>query len=80
MKKAILIGLIAGITGIAIGYKVPKNKNVGYVMIFGRVTNPEQAGKYFAKINDVVITGCGAKTFFQRLAKKLKLKKSIKFS
>ena len=34
MKKAILIGLIAGITGLAIGYKVPKDKNVGYVMIF----------------------------------------------
>ena len=41
MKKAILIGLIAGITGLAIGYKVPKDKNVGYVMIFGRITNPE---------------------------------------
>ena len=62
MKKAILIGLIAGITGLAIGYKVPKDKNVGYVMIFGRITNPEQAGKYFAKINDVVVKGCGAKT------------------
>ena len=31
-------------------------------MIFGRITNPEQAGKYFAKINDVVVKGCGAKT------------------
>ena len=50
MKKAILIGLIAGITGLAIVYKVPKDKNVGYVMIFGRITNPEQAGKYFATI------------------------------
>ena len=48
MKKAILIGLIAGITGLAIGYKVPKEKNVGYVIIFGRITNLEQAGKYFA--------------------------------
>ena len=28
MKKAILIGLIAGITGLAIGYKVPKDKNM----------------------------------------------------
>ena len=33
MKKAILIGLITGITGLAIGYKIPKDKNVGYVMI-----------------------------------------------
>ena len=57
MKKAILIGLIAGITGLAIGYKVPKDKNVGYVMIFGRITNTEQVGKYFAKINDVVVKG-----------------------
>ena len=31
-------------------------------MIFGRITNPEQAGKYFAKINDVVVKGYGAKT------------------
>ena len=44
MKKAILIGLIAGITGLANGYKIPKDKNVGYVMIFGRITNPEQVG------------------------------------
>ena len=29
MKKTILIGLIAGIAGIAIGYKVPKDKNFG---------------------------------------------------
>ena len=29
MKKTILIGLIAGFAGIAIGYKVPKDKNVG---------------------------------------------------
>ena len=28
IKKAILIGLIAGITGLTIGYKVPKDKNV----------------------------------------------------
>ena len=62
MKKTILVGLIAGITGIAIGYKVPKDKNVGYVMISGRITNPEQAGKYFAAVNDVVVKGCGAKT------------------
>ena len=62
MKKAILIGLIAGITWLSIGYKVPKDKNVGYVIIFGRITNPEQAGKCFAKINDVIVKGCGAKT------------------
>ena len=53
MKKTILIGLIAGITGLAIGYKVPKDKNVGYVVIAGKITNPEQAGKYFARVNDV---------------------------
>ena len=47
MKKTIFIGLIAVIAGIAIGYKIPKEKNVGYVMISGRITNPEQAGKYF---------------------------------
>ena len=41
MKKAILIGLIAGIAGLAIGYKFPKDKNVGYIMISGRITNPE---------------------------------------
>ena len=62
MKKTILIGLISGITGIAIGYKVPKDKNVGYVMISGRITNPEQAGKFFKAVNDVVVKGCGAKT------------------
>ena len=57
MKKSILIGLIAGITGLVIGYKVPKDKNVGYVMISGRITNPEQAGKYFEAVNDVVVKG-----------------------
>jgi uncharacterized protein (DUF1330 family) len=31
-------------------------------MISGGITNPEQAGKYFGKINDVVVKGCGAKT------------------
>ena len=62
MKKTILIGLIAGIAGIAIGYKVPKDKNAGYVMISGRITNPEQAGKYFEAVNNVVVNGCGAKT------------------
>ena len=62
MKKTILISLIAGIAGIVIGYKVPKDKNFGYVMISGRITNPEQAGKYFAAVNDVVVKGCGAKT------------------
>ncbi len=59
MKKAILIGLITSIAGLAIGYKVPKEKNVGHVMISGRITNPEQAGKYFVKINNVVVKGCG---------------------
>ncbi len=49
MKKTILTGLIACIAGLAIGYKV-------------RITNPEQAGKYFEAVNDVVVKGCGAKT------------------
>ena len=62
MKKIFLVGLIAGIAGLSIGYKVPKDKNVGYVMISGQITNPEKAGKYFAKVNDVVVKGCGAKT------------------
>ena len=62
MKKSFLIGLIAGITGLVIGHKVPKDKNVGYVMISGRITNSEQASKYFAEVNDVVVKGCGAKT------------------
>ena len=30
------------------------------MIISGRITNPEQAGKYFAAVNDV--KGCGAKT------------------
>ena len=62
MKKPILIGLIAGITGLAIGYKVPKYKNVGFVMISGTITNMEQAQKYFKKAQEVVINGCGATT------------------
>ena len=62
MKKAILIGSIVCTAGLAIGYRVPKDKKVGYVTISGRITNSEQAGKYFAKINDVVVKGCGAKT------------------
>tara|TARA_S200000501_G_scaffold180940_1_gene170366 strand:- start:192 stop:314 length:123 start_codon:yes stop_codon:yes gene_type:complete len=40
MKKSILIGLLAGITRLTIGYKVPKDKNIGYVMISGRITKP----------------------------------------
>ena len=62
MKRILLIGVIAGIAGLAIGYKLPKDKNVGYVMISGKITNPEQAGKYFEAVNDVVVKGCGAKT------------------
>ena len=44
MKRIILAGLIASITGLAIGYKVPKDKNVGSVIISVRITKPEQAG------------------------------------
>ena len=62
MKKTILIGLIAGIAGLAVGYKFPKDKNIGYVMISGRITNMEQAQKYFKKVEEVVINGCGATT------------------
>ena len=49
MKKPILIGLNAGIAGLAIGYKVPKDKNVGYGMIISRITNPEKAGNILQK-------------------------------
>ena len=45
MKKSILISLIAGIVVFAIGYKVPKDKNIGYEIISGRIINPEQSGK-----------------------------------
>ena len=31
-------------------------------MISGRITNPEQANKYFEKVNEVVVQGCGATT------------------
>ena len=62
MKRTFLISLIAGIVGLAIGYKIPKDKAAGYVMISGRITNPAQAGKYFAVVDDVVVKGCGAKT------------------
>jgi len=62
MKKNIFIAFITGIVGLLVGYKVPKDKNVGYVMISGRITNPAQAGKYFAAVNDVVVKGCGATT------------------
>ena len=31
-------------------------------MISGRITNPEQANKYFEKVNEVVVKGCGATT------------------
>ena len=41
---------------------MPNNKNVGYGIISGRITNPEQANKYFDKVNEVVVKGCGATT------------------
>ena len=62
MKKTIFFALIGVIAGLVIGYKLPKDKNVGYVIISGRITNPEQANKYFAAVNDVVVRGCGATT------------------
>ena len=62
MKKTILVGLIAAIAGVAIGYKVPKEKNVGYVMISGKITNMEKAQKYFEKVEEIVVNGCGAST------------------
>ena len=31
-------------------------------MISRRITNPQQAGKYFEEVNDLVVKGCGAKT------------------
>ena len=60
MKKPVLVGLIAGVTGLAVGYKVPKDKNVGFVFISGTITNMDQAQKYFEEAQEVVINGCGA--------------------
>ena len=62
MKTPIFVGLIAAILSLIVGYKVPKNKNVGYVMISGRITNMEQAKKYFERVQEVVVNGCGATT------------------
>ena len=62
MKKTILVSLVTAILGLTVGYKIPKNKNVGYVMISGKITNMEQAQKYFEKVQEVVVDGCGATT------------------
>ena len=62
MKSSILVGLIAATVSLVVGYKIPKNKNVGYVMISGRITNMEQAKKYFERVQEVVVNGCGATT------------------
>ena len=62
MKPPIFVGLIAAILSLIVGYKVPKNKNVGYVMISGGITNMEQAKKYFERVQEVVVNGCGATT------------------
>ena len=43
MKSPISVGLIVGITCFDVGYKVSKDKNVGFVMISGAITNMEQA-------------------------------------
>ncbi len=45
MNKTILVALINGIVGLAIGYKMPLEKNVDYVIISGRITNPGKAVK-----------------------------------
>ena len=50
MKKTILLGLIAGIAGLAIGYKVPKDKHVGYVMISGRIKIQNKQVNIFQKL------------------------------
>ena len=34
MKKTVLVGLIAGVTGLAVGYKVAKDKNNGFCIDF----------------------------------------------
>ena len=39
MKKTILIGLIAGITGLTIGYKVPKDKNWTIIHLQNQLIN-----------------------------------------
>ena len=48
--KNFLVGLIAGIAALAIGYKGSSDKNVGCVMISGRITNPKIADKDFALV------------------------------
>ena len=62
MKKTILVSLITAIAALTVGYKIPKNKSVGYVIITGRITNMEKAQKYFEKVQEIVINGCGATT------------------
>ena len=62
MKTPIFVVLIVAIVSLIVGYKIPKNKNVGYVMISGRITNMEQAKKYFERVQEVVVNGCGATT------------------
>ena len=52
MKKTFLIGLIAGIAGLAIGYKVPKDKNAGYVMISGRITKKLKEYDLMSEVDD----------------------------
>tara|TARA_Y100001978_G_scaffold160086_1_gene146127 strand:- start:637 stop:897 length:261 start_codon:yes stop_codon:yes gene_type:complete len=49
------VGLIAGIAALAIGYKGSSVKNVGCVMISGRITNPKIADKDFALVGYAVL-------------------------
>ena len=39
-----------------------KDKKVYYVMSFGRITNPGEKDKFFARLIDVVLKDCGTKT------------------
>ncbi len=54
MKKLFLF-LISSIARVTIGFQLPKENNIGYVIISSRITNSEQAGKYFPEVNNVVV-------------------------
>ncbi len=61
MKKIFLL-VIASISVLRKGCKVPKDNNVGYLIISGCIANSEQAGKYFSEVNNVVFKSCRVNT------------------
>ena len=54
MKKLFLL-LISSNARVTMGCQLPKEKNIVYVIISGRITNSKQAGKYFPEVNNVVV-------------------------